>query len=236
MQENLMTKRLCVLLVVCLGWTTALQAADALPPKTHPDSSGWQNLFAPDLSDAIFPKGIWFVENGELTASEDKVIWTKKEYTDAIIDLEFRNGPGANSGVFVYGNDIGGTGWIVHSLEVQILDDYAPRWASVPKNWQCGGIFGRLAPSKQVVKKAGQWNRMTVTCQGPKICVLLNGEPITEFDMRKWTAVKKNPDGSDIPPWYPVAAADLATKGHIGLQGKHGGAPIYFRNLKIKAL
>jgi hypothetical protein len=26
------------------------------------------------------------------------------------------------------------------------------------------------------------------------------------------------------------------TKGAIGLQGKHGGAPIWFRNIKIKPL
>jgi hypothetical protein len=30
--------------------------------------------------------------------------------------------------------------------------------------------------------------------------------------------------------------AELQTRGHIGLQGKHGGAPIFFRRIKIKAL
>jgi hypothetical protein len=234
--EKIMRKKLCVLFVLCLGPVAAVWADDTLPPKTHPDSSGWQNLFAPDLSDAIYPKGIWFVENGNLTASEDKIIWTKKQYEKAIIDLEFKNGPGANSGVFVYGSDISDNGWVSHSIEVQILDDYDARWAKVPKTWQCGGVFGHLAPAKQTVKKTGQWNRMTVTCMGPMIYVLLNGEQITEFDKRKWTSVKKNPDGSEIPAWYPIPAADLPAKGHIGLQGKHGGAPIYFRNLKVKAL
>jgi hypothetical protein len=28
----------------------------------------------------------------------------------------------------------------------------------------------------------------------------------------------------------------LPTRGFIGLQGKHAGAPIYFRNIKIKEL
>ena len=108
----------------------------------------------------------------------------------------------------------------------------------MPKNWQCAGIFGRLAPAKQTVKPAGQWNRMTVTCLGPMIYVLLNGELVTEIDMRKWTSATKNPDGSDIPPWLNSGkpAAELPTNGHIGLQGKHGGVPIYFRNIKIKTL
>ena len=86
-------KKTSLLLVLCFAWTVAVQAEEVVPPKTHPDSSGWKKLFADDLSDAEFPKGIWFHEDGLLTASEDKVIWTKAEYGNAIIDLEFKTGP-----------------------------------------------------------------------------------------------------------------------------------------------
>ena len=229
-----MTKKLCVLLALCLGWVAALQADDAAAPKTHPDSTGWKNLFAADLSNAIYPKGVWFFQDGLLTATEDQGIWTKEQYGDCIIDLEFKTGPAANSGVFVYGSDL--KDWVANSVEIQILDDYDPKWASVPKTWHCGGIFGRLAPTKSMVKKAGQWNRMTITCRGPMIDVLLNGEMVTKMDMKKWTSAKKNPDGSETPAWLSKPAAELPTKGHVGLQGKHGGAPIFFRNLKIKTL
>lgn len=229
-----MTKKMCLLLALCLGWAAAIQADDAVPPKTHPDSTGWQNLFAADLSDAIYPKGIWTFQDGELTATEDKVIWTKKQYGDCIIDLEFKNAPGSNSGVFVYGSDL--EDWISNSVEVQILDDADLKWADVPPTWRCAGIFGRLAPTRSAVKKAGQWNRMTITCKGPRISVLLNGELVTEIDMKKWTSVTKNPDGSEIPSWYKKSLAEMATEGHIGLQGKHGGVPIVFRNMKVKPL
>ncbi len=229
-------KKTSVLLVLCLGWTLAATAEDAAAPKTHPDSSGWKNLFADDLSDAIFPKGIWFHEDGLLTASEDKVIWTKDTYGDAVIDLEFKTGPNANSGLFVYGN--GDLNQWANSLEIQILDDYGDKWQTVDKTWQCGAMFGRLAPTKRTVKHAGEWNRLTVTCLGKKIYVLLNGEQINVFDMTKWTS-GKNPDGTDTPAWLVDAkrpVAEMPTSGRIGLQGKHGGAPIYFRNLKIKKL
>jgi hypothetical protein len=226
--------RMCVLLVLCWGWTAATRADDALPPKNHPDSTGWQKLFADDLSDAMFPKGIWFRQDGLLTASEDQIIWTKGEYRDCVIDLEFKTGPAANSGVFIYGSDM--NNWVANSVEVQILDDYDPKWASVPKTWHCGGIFGRLAPTKSVVKKPGEWNRMTITVKGPMVYVLLNGEQVAQFDKRKWTSAKKNPDGSETPSWLATPAAELPEHGRIGLQGKHGGAPIYFRNLKIKPL
>jgi hypothetical protein len=231
-----MSKKMWIVVVLCLACSISItaRADDALPLKTHPDSSTWRDLFMADLSDAIYPKGVWFIEDGSLTATEDKCIWTKEQYEDCIVDLEFKNGPAANSGVFVHCSDL--EQFVPNSIEVQILDDYHEKWAKAPKTWLCAGIFGRLAPEKQTVKKAGEWNRMTVTCKGPMIYVLLNGEPTAQFDMRKWTDPTTNPDGSPIPPWLNRPAADLPLKGHIGLQGKHGGAPIYFRNLKIKSL
>ena len=229
-----MTSKMCVLLMVCAGFVTAIRADDTAAPKTHPDSAEWQDLFAANLSDAIFPKGIWSFEDGVLTATEDKNIWTKKQYGDCIIDLEFKNSPGANSGVVVYARDL--ENWIPGAVEIQVLDDSDPKWADVADTWRCAGVFGHLAPAKSAVKKAGQWNRMTITCRGPIIHVLLNGEPVTEMDMRKWTSAKKNPDGSEIPSWLSKPLAEQPTEGHIGLQGKHGGVPIYFRNLKIKKL
>jgi hypothetical protein len=229
-------KKIALLLAVGLGLAAAARAADIVPPKTHPDSQGWDNLFQADLSDALFPKGVWSFQDGVLTATEDRNIWTKKEYGNCIIDVEFKNAPGTNSGVFVYGSDLNEKTWIPNSVEVQILDDYAPKWSKVPKTWLCAGIFGRLAPKEGVVKKAGEWNRMTVTCDGPKLYVLLNGQQVTQIDMRKWTSAKQNPDGSPIPPWLSKPLAELPTHGHIGLQGKHGHAPICFRNLKIKPL
>jgi hypothetical protein len=191
-------------------------------------------LFATDLSNATFPKGIWFHEDGLLTASEDQCIWTKKQYENFALDLEFKMGDAANSGVIVYCSDM--KNWIPNSVEVQILDDNSPKWTKAPPTWKCGALFGHSVPLKPAVKKAGEWNRMTVTCKGQQIRVVLNGEVVTDANLKDWTSAKKNPDGSDIPPWLSKPFAELATKGHIGLQGKHGGAPIYFRNIKIKPL
>jgi len=205
-----------------------------IPPKSPPDSSGWDDLFKPDLSNAIKPKGVWTFENGELTASQDKAIWTKKDYDNFVIDLEFKTADGSNSGVIVYCSNI--KSWIPNSVEIQIADDYAEKWAKSPKTWQCGAIFGHLAPSKRMVKKPGEWNRFTITCKDNMIYVMLNGETVTTMDMKKWTSAKKNPDGSEIPGWLSKPKAELPTHGKIGLQGKHAGAPIWFRNLKIKEI
>jgi hypothetical protein len=227
-------KRILLSLALGLSLAGAVFAEDTIPPKTHPDSSAWQDLFAKDLSNAIFPKDIWTVEDGVLTASEDKVIWTEKKYGDFVLDLEFKNGPGANSGVFLHCSDT--NDFIPNSVEVQIADPTSEKWQKAPPSWHCGAMFGHKPAAKQVCKGPGEWNRMTITAKGKMIYVLLNGEPVNEMDMTQYTSAKTNPDGSEVPSWLSKPVAGLEHMGHVGLQGKHGGAPIYFRNLKIKPL
>jgi len=200
----------------------------------HPDSTRWPSLFDADLANAIKPEGVWTFSDGVLTASQDKAIWTKKDYENFILDLEFKTAHGTNSGVIVYCTDT--KNWIPNSVEIQIADDYAEKWAKSPKTWQCGAIFGHLAPAKSMVKKPGEWNRLTIRCVGRKINVVLNGRRVASMDMSLWTSAKKNPDGSDIPPWLNKPLSKHPTKGKIGLQGKHAGAPIWFRNIRIREL
>ena len=196
---------------------------------------GWKPLFGADFSQSKYDKSCWKVENGVLTASEDKMIWAVGDYENFALDLEFKTASGTNSGVVVYCTDP--ENWIPSSVEIQIADDYSDKWGKASKDWQCGAIFGHLAANEQkVVKKPGEWNKMAVTCKGKIIQVELNGKKITTMDMSRWTSGKLNPDGSEIPAWLPKPFAELPTKGMIGLQGKHADATIWFRNVKIKQL
>jgi hypothetical protein len=78
---------------------------------------------------------------------------------------------------------------------------------------------------------------MTITCVGPKLHTLLNGETVSEVDLSQWTSGKTNPDGTEIPKWLQgTPFAQLPTRGRIGFQGRHAGAGIFFRNIKILAL
>jgi hypothetical protein len=230
-----MKKVIIAVAVALLNSLLGTHAGESPALKAHPDSKSWSDLFAPDLSNAVFPAGVWSWKDGELTPKDkDEAIWSKKEYENFILDLEFDLDPAANSGVFVYNTDM--QNWIPNTVEIQILDDPAPKWANIPPNWKCGGIFGHSVPRKAATKKAGEWNRMTIRCQGPHISVLLNGELVTDINMKDWKSGKKSPDGSDIVDFEPRPLAEMATKGHIGLQGAHGGIPTHFRNMKIKSL
>lgn len=235
MKPNLLLPALFLFaLFSCTDQPSSNEAADTAETETAPEEN-WQPLFAADLSNADFPEGIWTVENGELTASEDQAIWTTRVYDNFVLDLEFKNASGTNSGVIVYCTDK--EDWIPNSVEIQIADDYAEKWAESPKDWQCGAIFGHLpAKEQKVVNEPGEWNHYVITCIDQNIQVELNDQKVTDMDMSRWTSAITNPDGSPIPEWLSTPFAELATKGYIGLQGKHAGAPVWFRNIRIREL
>ncbi len=224
---------MCMVFMAAFAWG-AEPATEAPKAAGHPDTTGWEDLFAADLSNADKPEGVWTVEDGVITASKDEALWTEREFDDFILDLEFKTADGTNSGVIVYCSNK--DNWIPNAVEVQIADDFAEKWATSPKSWQCGAIFGHLPPTKSMVKKPGEWNHFTITCVDKKIDVVLNGELVTSMDMSLWKSAKTNPDGTEIPEWLSTPLDELPTNGRIGLQGKHAGAPIWFRNLKVKEL
>ncbi len=225
--------KLFVLALLCIG-TLKSFAQDTAFIRPDITAKGWKDMFAKDLSDGIFSAGVWSCNNGVMTASKDEAIWSKEQYDDFVLDLDFKNADGTNSGVVVHASDI--VEWIPHSVEIQIADDYSKEWSAAPATWQCGAIFGHQAASNKSLNKEGEWNHYTITCRGRKIWIVLNGILINACDMSLFTSAKKNPDGSDIPAWLSNPMATLPLLGHIGFQGKHAGAPIYFRNIKVKKL
>lgn len=191
-------------------------------------------IFAEDYSLAEFVEGSWEIQEELLVALEDQVVWAPGEYENFELKFEFMNEDGTNSGIIVYCTDQ--ENWIPNSVEIQIADDYG-KWESERKDYQCGAIFGHLPANEQkVVNPPGEWNQMTVTCQGQLIEVELNGKKVNTMDMSEWTSGTTNPDGSEIPSWLPTPFAELPTKGSIGFQGKHGDSSITFRKIRIKNL
>ena len=69
-------------------------------------------------------------------------------------DLEFKFNAKGNSGVFMHVGDL--KDHVKSGFEVQILDTYGKKNVG---NHDCGGVIGAAAPSKNMVKPAGQWNR-----------------------------------------------------------------------------
>lgn len=198
----------------------------------HPDTSGggWESIFNKDLTNAVFPAGVWKDSSGILTAAKDEAIWSKDEYDDFVLDLDFKNTDGTNSGVMVHATDM--ADWIPHSVEIQIADDYSKEWSSVSATWQCGAIFGHQAATNKILHKAGEWNHFTITCRGRKIWVVLNGTLVNTCDMSLFTSAKTNPDGSEVPSWLKQSYVNTATARPCRLPGKACGRSYLFQEYK----
>ena len=209
--------------------TVAALSALALPvvAANHPDTRGWKNLFAADLSNAIAPEH-WRFDQGELVAKDHETLWTKESYGNFILDLEFKVAKESNSGVFLRSGDIKN---VLKALEIQVHDS-----TDGTKYGMVGAIYDAMPPSKSMAKPVGEWNHFTITCRDSLVSVIFNGEEVIHADLKNWREVKKNPDGT--PNKFPVALKDFARKGPLGLQGLHGKAqaPVWYRNLKIKVL
>lgn len=187
--------------------------------------SGWEDLFAEDLSNAILNEGSWTMEDGILTWHGGGYIWTQERYGDFVLDLEYKVTENANSGVFFRTGDLEN---VTHTgIEVQIHET-----TDGAKYGMCGAIYDCLPPKKNVAKKAGFWNHYTIMCQANKIYVVQNGVQIIDMDLNLWTEPHKNPDGTRNK--FNTAYKDMPREGHIGFQDH--GQQLWFRNLKILKL
>jgi hypothetical protein len=96
---------------------------------------------------------------------------------------------------------------------VQILDTYG---LEKPTNHDCGGVISAQAPSKNMAKPAGEWNRYTITCVGSNVKVVFNGQQVIDLDLSK-SPLKDRP-----------------LEGHIGFQDE--ARRVWYRNVRIKEL
>jgi hypothetical protein len=136
---------------------------------------------------------------------------TKRKYKNFVLDLEFKINEGGNSGVFLRVDDR--LDQVETGFEVQILDTHGKE---NPTNHDCGGVIRAKAPSKNMAKPAGQWNRYIITCVGDQLEVVLNGERIIDMDLSK-SPLKDRPE-----------------EGYIGFQDE--AKRVWYRNVRIKEL
>lgn len=188
----------------------------------------WIDLFnGRDLAGWSCVPGSWAVENGTLVCKGGGDLWTDETFDDFALELEFKLPPEGNSGVFLRTGDVNDP--VQTSIEVQLLDSHGKR---VPDKHDCGAIYDCLAPNKNVARRAGEWNRLGITCDGGRIGVVLNGQPVIDMNLDEWTTPRANPDGS--PNKFDRAIKDMPRAGRIGLQDHN--TPVWFRNVRVKRL
>jgi len=201
--------------------------SSGLNAASHPDTTGWKEVFSADLSKATGGEH-WKWDGHTLVAKDHETIWTKESYGNFILDLEFKVAKESNSGIFLRSGDIKDT---LAALEIQVHES-----TDGSKYGMVGAIYDAKPPSKNMAKPVGEWNHFTITCKDSLVTLVFNGEEVLHADLNDWPHPKKNPDGTANK--FSVALKDFARSGPLGLQGLHGKAqaPVWYRNLKIKVL
>lgn len=165
------------------------------------------------------------VENGVLVCPADGGgnLFTTKEYANFIFRFEFRLEEGSNNGVGIRSPLAGDAAYA--GMEIQILDDTAPRYQGRLKPTQYhGSIYDLVAAKQGFLKPKGEWNSEEIVANGRKITVKLNGSVIVDTDLGSITdseVLKKHPGVS-------------RTAGHIGFLGH--GTRVEFRNIRIREI
>jgi hypothetical protein len=167
--------------------------------------------------------GNWGVDGGLLVARGNGKGWisTNRAFADFILRLEYRTGPGGNSGVLIRAPHRGDPSF--DGMEIQILDDGAPVYRGLRPDQYTGSVYGVVASRRGHARPPGEWNSLEIRADGPKVRVELNGVLIVdEVDVAGHAeAVARHP-------------GIRSRSGFVGLQSHE--SPVQFRNIRIREL
>lgn len=198
--------------------------SDGIPP-------GWVVRHWSDVSKPAPAQATWRVTDGVMHGSEPRGTWlvSEREYGDFTLEFEWKLGPQGNSGCGLRFPPQGDPAF--DGLELQMVDPRYYGKATAQPDELTGGLYRAVAPARQVFKPE-DWNRYEITCIGPRIKVVLNGETMLDLNLDEQTARPKRHDGSRAPP-----LRERPRRGRIGFQElSRGGGHVQIRHARVKAL
>ena len=213
----------------------ATPATDGATPPTAVSDTGWRALFDGRTTAGwrgyrmdSMPSG-WTVVDGALTrtgAGGD--IITRDQFGDFELELEWKVGPGGNSGIMYRVTEAGESSYHT-GPEMQVLDDAAHR-DGLSRLTAAGAAYGLYPAPAGVARPAGEWNAARIVARGRQVEHWLNGVKLLEYELQgpDWEAKVA---ASKFAEWPGYGRAE---RGHIALQD-HGDRVAY-RNIRIRAL
>jgi Domain of Unknown Function (DUF1080) len=198
--------------------------------------SGWRSLFDGRTTAgwrgyraATMPAG-WSVSDGTLHKEGPTAdIVTTDQFGNFELDIDWKIGPGGNSGIFYRGTEA--YDHIYWSApEYQLLDDsLAPDGRS--RLTAAGSDYALYPAPAGIVKPANEWNSTRIIVCGSHVEHWMNGQKLLEYDLGSadWVARVKQ---SKFVVWPQYGRA---TRGYIGIQGDHAGT-LALRNIRVLAL
>jgi hypothetical protein len=230
MRNHFISRSVLIAVLILLGAAPGGQGEPVHLFSTPGVPAGWLVRTWNDVSKPAAPDAHWLVNNdGILTGSNTHDTWliSEQEYGDFELQLEFKIPPRGNSGVALRAPLRGDPAY--DGMELQIVD---PRYYGGKGEAEqlCGAIYRGIAPQKSVFKPE-DWNTYQITCRGPRVKVVLNGEVIQDFNLDEQT----RPLHRDSPKLSAPPLKDRPRRGHIGFQdlGKDGRVQIRTVTLRV---
>src|SRR5262245_20836059 len=204
-----------------------IPAAEANAILAKHDAKGFESVFnGKDFTAWDGPIDNYEVTDGAIVCKPKKGgnIFTKAEYGDHVIRLEYKLPPGGNNGLAI--RYPGGNVHVATQAmcELQILDDTDPKYAKLDPRQYNLSAYGMVPSQRGYLRPIGEWNFVEVTVKGSTLRAELNGTRILDCDLSKVTEFKDN---------QPHPGKDR-TKGHFGFAGHND--PVAFRNIQIRAI
>ena len=143
----------------------------------------------------------YYAQDGKIICDPKKAggnVYTADEYGDFTLRFEFKLTPGANNGLGIRAPLEGDAAYV--GMEIQILDDTDPKYASLQPYQFHGSIYGVVPAKRGCLKPVGEWNSEEVIAKGRQITVKLNGKTIVDADIDKAsTPADDGPPGPSGP-------------------------------------
>lgn len=225
-------------------------ADSAASPNTLTASEkadGWQLLFDGETltgwkrfnHDTIGP--LWTVKDGAIMCDGSGLgegsgtnrgsLHTTREFGNFDLVLDFKLSPAGNSGIIYHAvEDPKYTYDYETGPEYQLLDDAG--WKGELKDAQKAGSSYDMfpAPKTKKLNPPGEWNTARIVYRDGHVEHWLNGDKILEFDENSddFKTRYSNSKWRDYPDWNKFKTGVISLQDH--------GAPVYFRNIKIREL
>ncbi|MEZ5944262.1 MAG: family 16 glycoside hydrolase [Planctomycetaceae bacterium] len=177
--------------------------------------------------------GTWTKDDNVIRGGGVGVGWlmSEKSYSDFVLKLEYRLAGGTNSGVAIRCLEEGSPTFT--GMEIQLIDDNAPKYANLNSNQYTGSLYYRIAPQTPAkLVPDGEWNECEIQCIGQSVRVSINGQVVNDITLRD----DETGSEDEVAVAQAVSSAwSLAERppvGRIALQGHPAG--VEFRNVRIR--
>jgi len=207
--------------VLCAALLASAGLSDELLLFNGKDLDGWVAEGVSEYVKDGRTVPVWSVEDGHLVCTGKGfgfLRYDRRTFADFVLHVEFRMAPGCNSGLGIRTRSFDparsrATRPSFYGYEIQLFDDAG----KPPSVHSSGSLYRYVAPRKNAILPAGQWNSIDVECAGPRIKVTLNRELIIDVDQQSKEALRQKP-----------------LRGYLCLQN-HGGN-IDFRSVRIREI